>query len=284
VHLDRTQSSALASALGILAEARDADELMQGLAAPITRLFGTDRMVSREHDARTSMYSIRIAHNLDPAHAASYDRHFQFCDPVTPRLKTRRCASFTQVFAPGELSRTEFFNDFLRVHEIHWGMNLYAHAGGRCVGDLLVFRSRTQPDFDGNDLDILRLIEPAFAAALLRVEDQGRPPACSTPLGPLGPLDPDEAGHVLVDRNGLTARESQVAVQVARGASDKEIARDLGIELSTVRYYLTNALRKLDVKGRTRLATLVTGLCAVPRAQDATRRRERVKIPDAAAR
>lgn len=262
MHLDRTQSSALASALGILADARDAAELMQRLADPITRLFGTDRMVSREHDARTSTYSIRIAHNMDPAHATSYDRHFQFRDPVTPRLKTRRCASFSQVFAPGELSRTEFFNDFLRVHDIHWGMNLYAHAGGRCVGDLLVFRSRTQPDFDGNDLDILRLIEPAFAAALLRVEDRERPPAVP---GPLPSLDADEARNLLIDRSRLTGRESQVAVLVARGASDKEIARDLDIELSTVRYYLTNALRKLDVKGRTRLATLVTGLCAAPR-------------------
>lgn len=263
MQLDRTQSSALASALGILAEARDANELMQRLADPITRLFGTDRMVSREHDARTSTYSIRIAHNMDPGHATSYDRHYQFCDLVTPRLKTQRCASFSQVFAPGELSRTEFFNDFLRVHDIHWGMNLYAHAGGRCVGDLLVFRSRTQPDFDANDLDILRLIEPAFAAALLRVEDRDRPSAAPHPLASLDP--DDKARNLLMNQSRLTERESQVAVLVARGASDKEIARDLRIELSTVRYYLTNALRKLDVKGRTRLATLVTGLCAAPR-------------------
>ncbi|VTU19225.1 helix-turn-helix transcriptional regulator [Variovorax sp. PBL-E5] len=270
MYLSERQSAALAESFRLLVNAEDADELRQQLAGPVTRLLGADSMVSRDMDPETSRYVIRVAHNMDAAHAATYDHYYQFCDPVTPALKPMRCASFSQVFSMSELTRTEFFNDFLRVHGIYWGMNLYAYAEGRCVGDLLVFRTQSRDDFDANDLAILRMIEPALTAAFVRLQKPAPADAIVLPS--------DEAADVpllLAEHARLTEREAEVTMLASRGYADKEIARELGIEISTVRYYLKNALLKLDVKGRNRLAHVVTELL--------TRRRLRLQAGTASA-
>jgi len=52
----------------------------------------------------------------------------------------------------------------------------------------------------------------------------------------------------------LTPRERQVAQLVGDGLSNKEIARQLCIEVTTVKNHVHNILRKLDVSGRGRAA------------------------------
>ena len=49
----------------------------------------------------------------------------------------------------------------------------------------------------------------------------------------------------------LTRRERQIALLLSDGLSNKQIARDLSIEVSTVKNHVHNVLVKLDVKSRT---------------------------------
>jgi DNA-binding CsgD family transcriptional regulator len=56
---------------------------------------------------------------------------------------------------------------------------------------------------------------------------------------------------------GLTAREREVALLAARGASDRSIATELGITLRTAQTHLGRALAKLGVHRRTELPRLV---------------------------
>ena len=53
---------------------------------------------------------------------------------------------------------------------------------------------------------------------------------------------------------GLTEQETQVVEAVARGLSNKEIADELCLSEGTVRNYISNILRKLDLCDRTNLA------------------------------
>jgi len=48
----------------------------------------------------------------------------------------------------------------------------------------------------------------------------------------------------------LTGRESQILAHVARGLTNKEIARTLSLSEKTVKHYMTNVMQKLNVRNR----------------------------------
>jgi two-component system nitrate/nitrite response regulator NarL len=52
----------------------------------------------------------------------------------------------------------------------------------------------------------------------------------------------------------FTSREKQVLRHLIKGASNKEIARDLGIGESTVRVHVKSLFRKMHVSNRTQAA------------------------------
>jgi DNA-binding NarL/FixJ family response regulator len=54
----------------------------------------------------------------------------------------------------------------------------------------------------------------------------------------------------------LTRRETEVLEVLRTGASDKEIARDLGVSRSTVSKHVENILKKMKVTNRTAAASL----------------------------
>jgi two-component system nitrate/nitrite response regulator NarL len=72
------------------------------------------------------------------------------------------------------------------------------------------------------------------------------------PGGPVAPPVPAESGPA------LSPREQEVLRQIARGASNKEIARSLDIAETTVKIHVQHILRKLGVSSRVQAAVAVT--------------------------
>jgi DNA-binding CsgD family transcriptional regulator len=58
-----------------------------------------------------------------------------------------------------------------------------------------------------------------------------------------------------VDFSALTARELEVLALLAEGASNKTIARRLGISVHTAKFHVSQLLDKLDATGRTNAVT-----------------------------
>ncbi len=56
------------------------------------------------------------------------------------------------------------------------------------------------------------------------------------------------------DRHRLTARERQIVQWLARGASNKVIARELDVSESTVKIHVQNVLKKLNLTSRVQVA------------------------------
>lgn len=57
---------------------------------------------------------------------------------------------------------------------------------------------------------------------------------------------------------GLSSREREILQGIARGASNKEIGRELGIAETTVKVHVQNVLRKLRVSTRVHAAVIAT--------------------------
>lgn len=63
--------------------------------------------------------------------------------------------------------------------------------------------------------------------------------------------------QILIDRLGLSPREAEITQRVFDDLGGAAIARDLGLAPSTVRTYLKRLYRKLGVRSRGELMTLV---------------------------
>jgi DNA-binding CsgD family transcriptional regulator len=62
------------------------------------------------------------------------------------------------------------------------------------------------------------------------------------------------AGLRSVDCAQLTGREEEIVCLLMRGSSNKEISARLGISISTVKFHLSNMMRKFGCQSRTALA------------------------------
>ena len=67
-------------------------------------------------------------------------------------------------------------------------------------------------------------------------------------------MHPSRESETSIAVDDLTERELEVLGCVARGLSNKQIAEELSIGITTVRSHVSNILRKLDLENRTQIA------------------------------
>lgn len=98
---------------------------------------------------------------------------------------------------------------------------------------------------------------------------RGRPCALLTPADPTGAVPVEKAAPAVAapaeERPAavtvqLSPRERQVAALIAKGQSNKEIARRLDLQEPTVKVYVEALVRKLAVRNRTEAATRLLAL------------------------
>ena len=196
----------------------------------VMRLLRGDFGASYVWNARRNRFDEAVSFNMDPDNLRRYEDWYQFRDPMTFELRARRRATLVDEVIPrDELERSEFYNDFLARDGLHHGVNMFIFDGERDLGDLRIWRASGRPDFSDRDIGLLDALEPHLRRALLR------------------------CGHCA----GLTPREYEVAALVARGCTDRDIARILGIGFGTVRTHITKAMAKSGCANRAELAAAV---------------------------
>jgi DNA-binding CsgD family transcriptional regulator len=248
MYLNTQQSKMLADLCAVMASDVTKAQLLQSLAQPLAQFMQADHLVSRQWIAQANRYAICASYNVNPSRIRAYEAHFQFCDPITPRLRAMRTpARVSDVCSAQELESSEFYNEHLRQDGIHWGVNLYAYRGDACLGDLVIYRARGRKDFSPQDLACLNILAPVFTAALSRLEAVD-----STKPAWMGHNEA-ELRRLLTGPCQLSQREADVVLLCLNGCSDKGIARQLQIGFTTVRYHLGHAFEKLGVQGRNKL-------------------------------
>ena len=115
---------------------------------------------------------------------------------------------------------------------------------------------------------LLKNIEPQALFGTLRGVVRGEAPVSRSMAAQLLSEFARQARHPApaIPASGLTARETEVLEQVAKGRSNKEIAAALAITENTVKNHLKNILEKLHLENRVQAATyaLRQGLCEKP--------------------
>jgi DNA-binding CsgD family transcriptional regulator len=245
MYLSCPQTRQLGAVMQVLTEpGHSADSLRQHLVEPVAQLLNADYVASLLWDPGAARFGRGVCSRGDAGHLRAYESHYQFDDPIAPRLHARRHPTrVTQVMPQRELVNSEFFERFLGPGAMYWGVNLYAHNGQRDLGDLRIWRAHGKDNFDDNELALLRLLYPCLVNALTR----------ATPISPIETSQGHPAQQLtdrLAAQHGLSPREAQVAELVALGLGDKEIAQRLGVAFTTVRTYLGIALQKTGCANR----------------------------------
>jgi NarL family two-component system response regulator LiaR len=108
----------------------------------------------------------------------------------------------------------------------------------------------------GADGYLLKNVEPAELARAIRVAHAGETIIDPTAAARLMRAIADGPRMSATEAGGLTPRERQVLELIARGQSNKRIARALGVSEKTVKTHVGHVLAKLGVTDRTQAALL----------------------------
>ncbi len=238
MYLSAKQTRLLGQVMQILAEPHEEEEIREVVGDLVMQMLNAQFYASFVWQTDGLRFSKALQINMDPENLRSYERYYQFHDPITPLMQRYQVAvRATDVLPHEDLRHTEFFNDFLHRDGLYWGVNLYAWHQGHNLGDMRIWRDRRRENFSEDDLRLLDMLQPAFVTALARAQSKSR---CG-----------DLQMNLLVER--LTSREQEIARLVMLGMTDKEIARALEISTTTVRTHLENAFRKVGVSNRAAL-------------------------------
>lgn len=164
-----------------------------------------------------------------------YLTHYQRVDPLQPR----HCQSTGHNVVPLRLGMSaqgdganQRYGRFLQEYGVVDVVEVLAFVEGCPVAGISLLRGSEFGPFEPRELVQLQALQGLFEVA-------------ASQLAPLAPVQQ------------LTSREWQVAELLRAGLSNKEVARQLGVGLPTVKTHLINLFRKVAVSNRTELvATL----------------------------
>lgn len=183
--------------------------------------------------------AVRI--HVDPGYVPLYNAHYHGTWPVLPALRRLPAGAVfadRMVVPESDFRRSEFYNDYARPQGRHSGL-YWIDVGPDGLGaHLSVWRTRRRPDWSEAEIRLLWQIGPHLRRAL----------TIGQRLANLAQPRPSAA--IAVDPGVVAPRELDCLSWVARGASSKQIARQLGLSMHTVNAYLASAKRKLKASSR----------------------------------
>jgi DNA-binding CsgD family transcriptional regulator len=174
----------------------------------------------------------------DPAFIPPYNDHYHRMSPAVPamaRLPAGSVVTNHMLVPEAAYTRTEFYNDHIRPQGKYSNISWFGTGDGADRRMLCLWRQRWQPAWEPAALRVLGAIGLHLGRAL---EIQRRLAATRARPAAAGPADL------------LAPQERACLGGVARGASSKLIARQLGLSMHTVNAYLASAKRKLKAASR----------------------------------
>lgn len=245
----------LRRALDLVHEWNDDDTLpsLDGLG----RLVGCDNagIIGSDHVAGrlTSVHITRPERNLvgRPGFVAAVAHHPAFAAYRSGRLSPASSVALTELADRRSLLRLPLYADFYRPEGTVDQMLRVVRLNGR-RGSVVVF-NRSRAGFSRRDRAVVDLLAPHLSQALVRRERL----AALVTAARRTALVSEQMALSFARLPELTPRERHVAVHVAEGSTDREVARNLGISPRTVHKHLEQIYRKLGIANRASLVALM---------------------------
>ena len=135
MRLSDTETNLIFSIMRDLSGEFDHDEVRRRVGQKLLELLQADYFASYVWDETVQQFVSCVQINMSDDNLRRYESHFQFHDPITPTLQTRRKATpVSEVMRHDKLIKTEFFNDFLKQNGPCYGMNFFAYDRGDNIG------------------------------------------------------------------------------------------------------------------------------------------------------
>lgn len=169
-----------------------------------------------------------VLHNISNSTHQQYLEHFQPLDPLSPSRFGQQVVTVATM-TPGICARhRHYYHEFMLPNHVCDMIEIFIRRGHRIIAGISLMR----------DIPFQRR---AFASQAVQ------------PLLGLAIHDSLQEDNNLTSI--LTAKEREIVGMVCEGASNKLIARQLNISLSTVKTHLRNIFAKTEVINRTELVS-----------------------------
>lgn len=192
-------------------------------------------------DSRLSHF---VTYNVDPSYHRLYVKDLHRLDPLHPRHfagPRERVVTLSDALPAARRLESEYFHAFIAPQGIRDIIEIFFRHDERIVAGISLLKYGPNAAVDSGDLKLVRTVHPL-------IEDY---------LGAVLAVAPGGSVSAEVQRYALTDREQVTLSLVQEGLSNKEIARRLGITVSTVKTHIRSILTKT---GTTRRATLLSKL------------------------
>jgi len=191
--------------------------------------------------------------NIDPDVHRIYDTDYRGTDPIWSKVRQLPPGSAVDdctLVPERALERTDVYNDLYAPNDLHFCLSWYTlDLAAQPVG-MTMYRSRRRPFYAAEDLRLLQALAPHLNRAIAIEGRLATPEARRTAFG--------------LSRQGphLSRRECECLARIARGASNKTVARQLELSVYTINKHVEAAMRKLQAASRTQAVTtaLLLGL------------------------
>jgi DNA-binding CsgD family transcriptional regulator len=170
----------------------------------------------------------------------AFERHL-FDNPLTQHsLRTggRGAVMLSDLMTLSQLRRTRFYLESLKPVNLGRVLTIGSFSGPGVAG-LAVARAETEPNFTERDRRILETLRPHFDQARGNLERESQLRASRS--------------HSL-SAHGMTPRETEVALWLAQGKTNPEIASILAAPVRTVEKHVERILKKMGTGNRTAAA------------------------------
>lgn len=222
-----------------LASATTESELRNCLMDNVSEYFGVHRWGLYLLDRNFNLASFDAV-GVSNKFVERYDAIGKAVDPVLKYVLDRHAPAHEElVLEPGTWKQSELYQRCCAEYDHEHIMTGPIVSDGNLAGTIHFARVGCTKSFTARELANLGAVCLHFSACLVKLRSSY------------------VVGSKLLDNVHLTPREIQIANLVAKGLTNADVARELWITRNTVKQYLKQIFKKLDVHSRTAMASKI---------------------------